>query len=179
MSTHNYSDLFDENDAEMLQDMDETITKLNLWDWMKTFEPEEGKGFMFSDHPNLELIRENSSYGGHSGSSYGWTMRMMQCIAQMGWEDFRYERLAAKQFKKTVEYIHLRDLMRECRANSKGEKYFEDLIDEKIKNLAKQLKLEEKPVYLPSCGNTCPCYKAKGLIGWCGVAGGGVPACQH
>lgn len=27
--------------------------------------------------------------------------------------------------------------------------------------------------------NTCYCYKAKGLTGWCGVAGGGVPACDH
>ena len=26
----------------------------------------------------------------------------------------------------------------------------------------------------------CPCRKAKGLTeGWCGVAGGGVPACDH
>jgi hypothetical protein len=26
---------------------------------------------------------------------------------------------------------------------------------------------------------TCPCMKNRGLVGWCGVAGGGVPACDH
>jgi len=25
----------------------------------------------------------------------------------------------------------------------------------------------------------CFCHKKKGLPGWCGVAGGGVPACDH
>ena len=26
---------------------------------------------------------------------------------------------------------------------------------------------------------TCRCRRAKGLTGWCGVAGGGVPGCEH
>ena len=25
----------------------------------------------------------------------------------------------------------------------------------------------------------CSCHEQKGLPGWCGVAGGGVPACDH
>lgn len=28
-------------------------------------------------------------------------------------------------------------------------------------------------------GNQCPCHREKNLPGWCGVAGGGVPACDH
>ena len=33
---------------------------------------------------------------------------------------------------------------------------------------------------LPIKTTACPCRKAKGLTeGWCGVAGGGVPACDH
>lgn len=28
-------------------------------------------------------------------------------------------------------------------------------------------------------GNQCPCHMEKGLPGWCGVAGGGVPGCDH
>lgn len=27
--------------------------------------------------------------------------------------------------------------------------------------------------------NQCPCHMQKNLPGWCGVAGGGVPACDH
>ena len=38
----------------------------------------------------------------------------------------------------------------------------------------KAVLVEEKPE--PS---QCLCHKYKGLPGWCGVAGGGVPACDH
>ena len=30
-----------------------------------------------------------------------------------------------------------------------------------------------------SVATTCPCHRLKGKTGWCGVAGFGVPACDH
>lgn len=138
--SRNYSELFDSFDAEMLQDMDNTITKLELWDWMKTYEPEEGKGFMFSFHPNIDLIRNNISYTGHSGSSYGWTMRTMELIAKKGWDNFKYERLAGNQFKQTEEYKKLNDLLRSSRGREDLETHFENQIKSEIKKLAKILK---------------------------------------
>ena len=45
--------------------------------------------------------------------------------------------------------------------------------------------LQEKPVLVQEKQEAvketsqCFCHKNKGLPGWCGVAGGGVPACDH
>jgi hypothetical protein len=43
------------------------------------------------------------------------------------------------------------------------------------------IKMDKDPnSALPIKNTACPCRKAKGLThGWCGVAGGGVPACDH
>lgn len=89
--THNYSELFESNDATMLNDADTAITECNLWEWLKTYEPENGKGFMFSEHPNLNRIRSAMKYEDHSGGSYSWTMRTMETIAKNGWESFYNE----------------------------------------------------------------------------------------
>ena len=49
--------------------------------------------FMFDTHPDplvsstIEAINEKLD-SGHSGSSYGWTMRNMESIAKKGWEVF-------------------------------------------------------------------------------------------
>ena len=85
---HNYSDLFYEPEVVMLQDADNAITTCELWGWLKNYVPEENKGFMFSEHPNLTRINNAMKYQGHSGSSYGWTMRQMEQIAKLGWDEF-------------------------------------------------------------------------------------------
>lgn len=77
-----YRKLYSEHESEMLEDADQAITSCELWDWLKDYTPEEGKGFMFSKHPNLDRINAAMKYGGHSGSSYGWTMRTMEAIAK-------------------------------------------------------------------------------------------------
>ena len=101
----------DHPQAEMLQDAHDAITHCGLWDWIKSFEPETG--FMFAKTPELDRINAAMKYDGHSGASYGWTMRQMQQFARL------------------------------------------------------------RPT-------ACPCRSAKGFTdGWCGVAGGGVPACDH
>lgn len=88
--SHNYSDLFNENNAAMLQDADAAITQCELWDWLRDYVPENGKGFMFSEHPNLTRINNAMKYDGHSGSSYVWTMRNMEYIAKHGWTLFEF-----------------------------------------------------------------------------------------
>jgi len=86
----NYYDLFEKFDADMLQDADNAITECGLWNWLTEYTPEDGKGFMFSSHPNLDRINNAMKYSGHSGSSYGWTMRQMEYIAKHGWELFQF-----------------------------------------------------------------------------------------
>jgi hypothetical protein len=70
------------------------ITSCKLWNWMQTFEPEEGRGFMFSiGVPELERLNEvmfkDPVNNGHSGGSYGYTMRCMQSIAKNGYKAFQ------------------------------------------------------------------------------------------
>jgi hypothetical protein len=55
------------------------------WEFMKTYEPD--RGFMFSKHPKLSEIESKIDQDGtigHSGSSYGWTMRQVERIVKNG-----------------------------------------------------------------------------------------------
>ena len=129
MTTPNFEVLYRTNECEMLHDAYKAITECNLWDWMEHYVPHKNEGFMFAHHPNLDRLSDSIKYQGHSGSSYGWTMRTMEAIAKSGgWEPFRDA----------------------------------------------QLKL------WPANRPVCFCRKKAGYpIGWCGVAGGGVPSCEH
>jgi len=77
---------FTAEESMMLNDMFQAITEANQWDWMRTYNPEEKRGFVFSDAPQLKEIDKHVQYQGHSGTSYAWTMRHMQYIAQHGLE---------------------------------------------------------------------------------------------
>jgi len=72
----------------------QAVTELELWSWLKTFEPEPGRGFMWSTHGNITKIgnkmAELPNSPGHSGSSFGFTMRHLHYIAKNGVE--RYQR---------------------------------------------------------------------------------------
>ena len=56
------------------------------WEFVER-DPGEG-GFMFSSSLIAVEIQKNMKYEGHSGASYGWTMRKMQHLARIGWEAF-------------------------------------------------------------------------------------------
>ncbi len=57
------------------------------WEFFKEFEPDQYRGFMFSEHPMLtKIINAAEAMGhGHSGASWGMTMRVMERIAKYGW----------------------------------------------------------------------------------------------
>lgn len=82
-----FSFINDSHSKQMLEDGYKTITDLDLWNWIANYTPEEGKGFMFSSHDNITKIG-NAMKTGHSGASYGWTMRNMESIAKNGWDKF-------------------------------------------------------------------------------------------
>lgn len=93
MATHStipapgdFSFLNDKQSCSMLADAYQAITAAEGWDYMKT-DPGDG-GYMFSYSDMKSKITSKLTYGGHSGSSYDWTMRMMQRLAQIGWESF-------------------------------------------------------------------------------------------
>lgn len=77
----------DANDKEMLQNAWTAITQLDLWDYMKR----DTDSYIMSSDPEINIITkkmEELGYDGHTGSSFGWTMRQMQHIAQHGEDDF-------------------------------------------------------------------------------------------
>ena len=64
----------------MVQDAYETAVRLELLDEIKNLNPE--RGFMFTDSPFIGKISANLKYTGHSGSSFGWTMRQVEYLAK-------------------------------------------------------------------------------------------------
>ena len=78
----------------MLQDAYDSVESVpNGWEFLRTYNPPHG--FMFSSHPTLTSIQMAMKYDGHSGLTYGRTMRSIEYIAKYGWE--AYERLLMKQ----------------------------------------------------------------------------------
>ena len=79
--------VIDDNDKEMLQNAWTAINQLDLWEYMKR--PTDS--YMMSSDAEINIITkkmEELGYNGHSGYSFGWTMRQMQHIAQHGEDDF-------------------------------------------------------------------------------------------
>jgi len=83
--------------ADMLRDAIRAVVRVerspemqakefDVWKFMSTYDPPEGRGFMFSDHPITNHIMRSMEVG-HSGSSYGFTMRHLQYFATHGGVD--------------------------------------------------------------------------------------------
>jgi hypothetical protein len=76
----------DEHDRFMLKNAHQAITAAEAWDFMRTF---SDQSFMFSSSPIVSDIMKKMSelgYDGHSGCSFGWTMRQMEFLAKNGKE---------------------------------------------------------------------------------------------
>ena len=87
-SPGDFSIIEDPNYRIMLKTAYDAIKEENAWEIIAK-DPGPG-GFMYSEIPELEEVnkRISDTYDGHSGSSYGWTMRQMQYIAKYGWDDY-------------------------------------------------------------------------------------------
>jgi len=78
---------------EFLKSAHRAISLCELWDWMRIYEPQADRGFMWSKTPELDRLNQqmfkdpiNSE---HSGSSYGFIMRQMEYIAKNGYENLK------------------------------------------------------------------------------------------
>jgi len=134
-----FESIYTAYESTLLKDAHDAITACDLWDWMRSYTPDS---FMYSNHPNLDQINKKMKYmNEHSGASYGWTMRQMESIAKIGWDEHR-NRVRSKR------------------------------AEDKLHTWADQQRTPK--------GRACGCRVARGYrTGWCGVAGGGVPACDH
>ena len=85
------------DDAEMFKNAYDAITAEGLWDFFRDQTPPADKGYVFWDAPELKKLSPHLEPMGHSGGSYGFTMRAMEAIAKKGWEAF------VARYKKTEE----------------------------------------------------------------------------
>ena len=75
----------------------------NMWNWLRDFEPLSSNGFMFSSDKELNIIgkimesSEAPEQVGHSGASFGLTMRNLKYIANNGLDVYRELYLKNKQ----------------------------------------------------------------------------------
>ena len=79
-------------DKEMFTNAWQAITLTENWEFMKA----DIESFMWSDDPRVHIISAKMvelGYNGHSGASFGYTMRRMQYIAINGEEQFKAEYL--------------------------------------------------------------------------------------
>lgn len=74
----------DEHERMMLEDAYNAITLSENWDFVK----QDCASFMFSQSPKIWEITAKMNYTGHSGASFGLTMRTMQFIAKHGMDAF-------------------------------------------------------------------------------------------
>jgi len=79
-------------DKEMFTNAWQAITLTENWEFMKT----DIESFMWSDDPRVDIINAKMvelGYNGHSGASFGYTMRRMQYLARNGEEKFKADYL--------------------------------------------------------------------------------------
>ena len=94
-------DFSDEYSQLYFKSAHQTISRCELWNWMRNFEPQEGRGFMFSEGvPELERLKDelfkDPVNSGHSGASYGCMMRNMEYIAKNGYSAYKTMILSSK-----------------------------------------------------------------------------------
>lgn len=76
------------------------ITQLELWTFMRNFNDES---FMFSSSPEVMRIYkkiEELGYNGHSGASFGCTMRAMEYISKNSVSAFQREYLQQQRTRE-------------------------------------------------------------------------------
>ncbi len=99
-------------ERDMLVNAWQAISQTNLW----VFVSEPIDSFMWSNDPRIEVISEKMvelGYNGHSGISFGTTMRNMQYLAQHGEKKFKelfnrkndFDEVKEARYKKLLDYM--------------------------------------------------------------------------
>jgi len=97
----------DSMSKDMLKGAYAAVSKVDgAWDFLARYSPPENQGFMFVNPvpPELQKIQDAilDADGGHSGASYGWTLRQIEYIAKNGWPAFVDLWDETKQLKKKL-----------------------------------------------------------------------------
>ena len=155
------------------------------WEHMKTFDPGEGGFFLNPATGKQKEIEEAvlKNYGGHSGASYACTMRVIQFIGRYGWNRYAQEML--DKYGPPHKKSELETFLENTEKNENLRRLMPD-IDQQISDMRRFVKAVQDAEKDPSTWKQsngfpypCSCHRAQGKEGWCGVAGFGVPGCEH
>jgi hypothetical protein len=80
MATVNFDYITDDHSRQMIYNGYMASERLELGDWFKTWEPEANKGYIFTNHPNIEKLLNATESDGHSGASFAWMCRNLQAF---------------------------------------------------------------------------------------------------
>ena len=99
-----------DSERAMLEDAFQVISETEgAWDYLvQKGVPDPNSGFMFSrDSFLMKLGEKVDRHGkiGHSGATYGCTMREMERIAKKGWDTYVSEKLAAATATAAVPFF--------------------------------------------------------------------------
>ena len=80
-----------EHTRDIIESAYNTICNMKEWDFMRTYKPSIETGYMSDRNPRVVNIisKIDENYQGHSGSSLMITMRCIQKIAIIGFEEFK------------------------------------------------------------------------------------------
>lgn len=78
----------DDHERKMYINMHNAIDKLNMWNYISSFDDNEN-GFMFSGDKEIMKIYKEVDGDGHSGASFAILLRHMQYIAIKGYNAFQ------------------------------------------------------------------------------------------
>lgn len=118
------------HEKRMLEDAFAAMNSVEgSWDYLaQPSVPDPDKGFMFSRDPFLSKISEQVDKNGtigHSGASYGWTMRQMEYIAKNGFDAYVKLRLDTLKLDEEAEAEKER-LRKQRAAAAQPTRYFND-----------------------------------------------------
>ena len=88
MTEQSIFDYTDNHSRVMLENAYQAISLTEMWDYMK----KNTESYMFSSDKEIGIISKKMGelgYDGHSGASFGMTMRNMQFIALNGLEEHK------------------------------------------------------------------------------------------
>ena len=84
----------DTHQKEIIDTAIRAVNNLELWNWLRDIHTES---FMFSNDPNIMRVYreiEKVGYTGHSGASFGCTMRHIEFIAKNSIDAYRQRNLS-------------------------------------------------------------------------------------
>jgi hypothetical protein len=163
-SRGDFSFLKSDSEKAMLEDAMQAMERVaGSWDYLAQPDvPSQETGFMFSKDALLSKIgNEVDKEGliGHSGSSYGWTMRQIEFIAKNGWE--AYVTLRIENEKKREEEEKARKA-----AAEKPPRYFNDPFFNEMRSVPHlNAQIEEAERVAASQGGKLSYYQIRSIMG--------------